>query len=35
MTRKLTALALLAAVIYGGLVIGAINTLCQETGPDW
>jgi len=34
MTRPLIAAALLAAVIIGGLLIGATRGL-TDTGPDW
>lgn len=35
MTRKLLGLTLLAAVIYGGFIYAAINTVCTDTGVDW
>ena len=35
MTRKLLWLTLLAAVLYGGFIYAAINTVCADTGIDW
>lgn len=35
MTRRLTFAVVFAAVLWGGLVIAAVNTLCDETGIDW
>jgi len=33
--RPLLATALLGAVVVGGFVVGAINTITEETWPDW
>lgn len=33
--RPLLATALLAAVLVGGFVYGALSTVCADTGPDW
>ena len=33
-TRALIAAALMVAVVAGGFVVGAINTLTRETWPD-
>ena len=33
--RTVTAAALLAAVLVGGFVYGALSTVCADTGPDW
>jgi len=32
--RQLTAAALLVAVVAGGFVIGAVNTISREVWPD-
>lgn len=33
--RPILATALLAAVIIGGFVYGAVSTVCDDIGPDW
>ena len=33
--RTVTAAALLAVVLVGGFVYGALSTVCTDTGPDW
>ena len=33
--RPLIALALLALALGGGLLYGALTTLCEDTGPEW
>lgn len=35
MTRRLLTVAVTVAVIWGGLVYAAINTVCADTGVDW
>lgn len=35
MTRPLLGLALLAAALAGGLVLGVIRTVTDEVWPDW
>lgn len=35
MTRALTAAALLAVVLTGGLIYGALHGFIEDTGPDW
>lgn len=35
MTRAVIAATLLIAVLAGGFFIGAINTILDDTGPDW
>ena len=33
--RPLLAAALMAAVLVGGFVYGALSTVCADTGIDW
>lgn len=35
MIRSLAAAALLVVVVAGGFVVGAINTITEDTCPDW
>jgi hypothetical protein len=35
LTRRLLTAAVFAAVLWGGLVYAAINTVCADTGVDW
>ena len=35
MTRAALAAAILLTALCGGFFVGAIRTICEDTGPDW